>query len=260
MFMMWITFSVLPWLSPRIPPFLGYFLCRSSRDWLGVDTCRLDDDGLFNIPRGNVVFNLFRMVGGLISLVAFMSSILNAGLVVMHEIFPSIVFQNDRLAQLGLAARNCTFSDHAQILRQYRELQILNIMFNKIYQRDYFVFCMGTVILVMVANGYSVITMRMHHISGIFVMLGFYLTFMEYIILITLFRMASKVWSNSIEFAWSWKRNDRLAKLRLTRRYGKCLQPLKVKMGSTNFVELNTPFLFFSFCMEQTISLVLLNQ
>jgi hypothetical protein len=198
------------------------------------------------------------MVGGLISLVAFMSSILNAGLVVMHEIFPSIVFQNDRLAQLGLAARNCTFSNPVQIIRKYRELQVLNIMFNKIYQRDYFVFCMGTVILVVVADGYSVITM--HHISGIFVMLGFCMTFMEYIILITLFRMASKVWSNSVEFAWSWNRNERASRMRLMRRYGKSLQPLKVKIGSTNFVELNTPFVFFSFCMEQTISLVLLNQ
>jgi hypothetical protein len=258
LFILLIVFPVLPLLSPRIPPFVGYFLCRSSRDWLGVDTCRLDDDGMFNIPRGNVVFNLFRIVGCLISL-AFTSSILNAPLVSLYEVFPSIVFQNDRLGQLRVAARNPrTFSNPVQIIRKYRELQILNIMFNKIYQREYFVFCMGIITLVVIANGYFAITM--HNFSGIFVMLGIYMTFMEYIILIILFRMASKVWSNSVEFAWSWKRNDRASRMRLMRRYGKSLQPLKVKIGSTNFVELNTPFVFFSFCMEQTISLVLLNQ
>jgi hypothetical protein len=259
MFLTWIALSVLPWLSPRIPPFLGYFLCRSSRDWLGVDTCHLDDDGLINVTMGNVVSNLFRIVGGLISLVVFTSSTLNGLLVAMYEVFPSIVFQNARLAILRVAASNPrTLSNPVQIIRKYRELQILNIMFNNIYQRDYFLYCMGTGILVVVANGYFILTM--HHISGIFVMLGICMTFMEYIILITLLRMASKVWSNSIEFVWSWKRNDGLSTKRLTRRYGKSLQVLKVKMGSTNFVELNTPFVFFSFCMEQTISLVLLNQ
>jgi hypothetical protein len=122
-FLTWIALSVLPWLSPRIPPFLAYFLCRSSRDWLGVDTCHLDDDGLLNVTRGNVVSNLFRIVGGLISLVVFTSSTLNAPLVTMYEVFPSIVFQNDRLAQLRMAASNPrTLSNPVQIIRKYREL------------------------------------------------------------------------------------------------------------------------------------------
>jgi hypothetical protein len=61
---------------------------------------------------------------------------------------------------------------------------LLNIMFNRIYQRDYFVFCIGTVLQLLIKNDSFVITML--RISPIFVMLGFYITFMEHIILITL--------------------------------------------------------------------------
>jgi hypothetical protein len=41
---------------------------------------------------------------------------------------------------------------------------------------------------------------------------------------------------------------------------GASLQHLKIKIGSSNFVERNTPFILVSFCVEQTITLVLLNK
>jgi hypothetical protein len=83
---------------------------------------------------------------------------------------------------------------------------------------------------------------------------------MEYFLIVVMFSMASKVWSQSVEFVWCWKRNDELARKPLTRRYGKSLQNLKVQIGSTNFVEQNTPFVFFSFCVEQTVGLVLMQK
>jgi hypothetical protein len=66
--------------------------------------------------------------------------------------------------------------------------------------------------------------------------------------------MASKVWSNSHEFVCGWKRNDRLSAKAITRRYGKSMQALKVKIGSTNFVEQNTPFLFISFVCSKPLA------
>jgi hypothetical protein len=260
-FMIWITLSLLPLLSPGIPPFVGYFLCKSSHKWLGLDVCGLlddDADGMFNnILRGNIGFNIFRIVGCFISLAAFGTSSFNVVLVGMYETFPSLMFQNDRLDQLQIEARNCTCTNIKTILK-YRELQILNVMFNSIYQWDFFAFVMGTILLLLIANGYFLISM--HQIPTIFLIFGIYVTFMQYMASILLFSVASNVWSNSSEFVCGWSKDGRLSTKPLTRKYRKSLQILKVKIGSTNFVELNTPFVFFSFCIEQTINLVLLNK
>jgi hypothetical protein len=254
-----MTFCVLAFLSPRIPPFVGYFLCRTSLDWWSnEDICGLNDDGPFRIIRGNVLFNVFRMIGGCASIAVFRSSAYNVIHIAFFEIFPIIVFQNDRLADIHRAVTNCTFSKHAPLMHKYRQLQILNIMFNQIYQMECFAVGMSTFAVLLITSGYFAITMP--HLPPLFFSLGVYTTLMEYVFGIALYCMASKVWSNSHEFVCGWKRNDRLSAKALTRRYGKSMQALKVKIGSTNFVEQNIPFLFISFCVQQTISLMLLKK
>jgi hypothetical protein len=255
-----MTFCALAIFSPRIPPFFGYFLCRSSRDWWwsGEDICGLNDDGLFNIIGGNVFLNVFRIVGGCTSFIFLTTSANNPILMGFYEIFPSILFQNDQLAQIQKTVKDCRFPNHASLVLKYRQLQVLNSMFNRIYQREFFALGMSTLVLLVITNGYFVITMP--HLPPLFFMIGIYTILMEYLSLLTLFCMASKVWSNSVDLEYSWRRNDLLSARALTRRYGKSLHPLKVKIGAVNFVELNTPFVFFSFCIQQTISLMLLKE
>jgi hypothetical protein len=119
-----ITFCALAFLSPRIPPFVGYFFCRSSLDWWsGGDICGLNDDGQFNIMRGNVLFNVFRVIGGCTSIVVYTTSAYNVVHIGFFEIFPSILFQNDRLAEIQRAVKNCTFSNHAPLIHKYRAFQ-----------------------------------------------------------------------------------------------------------------------------------------
>jgi hypothetical protein len=256
-----MTSCALAFFSPRIPPFLGYFLCRSSLDWWllsGEDICGLNDDGLFNIMGGNVLFNVFRIVGGCTSFIFFTTSVLNLVLMAFYEVFPSILFQNDQLAQIQMAVKGCTFPNHASLILKYRQLQVLNIMFNKIYETKFFEFGMSASVLLVISNGYFVLTMP--HLPPLFLMLLAYTILMEYLCVITLFCMASRVWSRSVELEHNWRKNDLLFGKSLTRRYGKSLHPLKVKIGSVNFVELNTPFVFLSFCIQQTISLMLLKE
>jgi hypothetical protein len=255
-----MTFCALAIFSPRIPPFVGYFLCRSSLDWWwsGGDICGLNDDGLFNIIGGNVFLNVFRIVGGCTSFIFLTTSANNPILMGFYEIFPSILFQNDQLAQIQKTVKDCRFPNHASLVLKYRQLQVLNSMFNRIYQREFFALGMSTLVLLVITNGYFVITMP--HLPPLLFMIGIYTILMEYLSLLTLFCMASKVWSNSVDLEYSWRRNDLLSARALTRRYGKSLHPLKVKIGAVNFVELNTPFVFFSFCIQQTISLMLLKE
>jgi hypothetical protein len=258
-YMLGFIFPIAALLTPRIPPFFGYFFCRSALDLVGEDLCGIQDE-TFHIPDilGNIAVNIFRVLGALMTFVTYLVVFWNATLVVMYEAFPSVLFQKNCLRQFRIEASRCAFADHAPLVLKHRQLQVLNTMFNNIYSRDLFAICMASVLLVVIPSGYFILTM--HTSSPLASLAGTYITFTEYAVLTVMFSMAGKVWSESVEFKWAWKRNEQLAKKRLTRKYGKSLQDLKVKIGSTNFVEENTPFVFFSFCVEQTVNLVLMQK
>jgi hypothetical protein len=252
-----LTFCCLSFFAPRIPPLFSYFFCRSAIDWLKLDPCRMKDT---NIPefRGNVTLNIIRVIGVLTTFVTYGSGLWNAAIVVVYEVFPSIQFQKNCLRQFQVEVSHCRFAYHSRIIHKYRQLQVLNIMFNDIYKRDYFALCMASGLLVAIPSGYFLLTV--HNITPLLLVGGVYITVMAYIMAVVMFSMASKVWTQSEEFVSCWRRNDDLGRKALTRKYGKSLQNLKVKIGSTNFVEQNTPFVFFSFCVEQTVSLVLMQK
>jgi hypothetical protein len=131
-------------------------------------------------------------------------------------------------------------------------------MFNNVYSRGLFEICVALFLLVVIPGGYFAVTMQ--STSPFPSIAGTYIILTAYASITVLFSMAGKIWSESVEFKWAWKRNDQLARNKLTRRYAMSFQDLKVKIGSTNFVERNTPFVLLSFCVEQTVSLLLMQK
>jgi hypothetical protein len=248
-------------LSPRIPPFFGYLLCRIGHDVeiLG-DPCQIG--GVLSI-RNLVSFkfidmtNIFRILSGCICVAIYASGMLASHLMTTYEVLPSLVFQKDCLVQFQAEISQAKFSDYKKTMGKYRQLQLLNIMFNEIYSKKYFGVVMAAIIMILVPTGYFVVTS--FHINQIMWISVFLITVVEYVIITTIFVMSSKIWNSSVNFRDAWRTNMRLSSRPLTRRYGASLQNLKIKIGSSNFVERNTPFVFVSFCVEQTISLVLLN-
>jgi hypothetical protein len=131
-------------------------------------------------------------------------------------------------------------------------------MFNNIYSRDVFEICMTIVLLGIIPSGFSVLTM---HSKSPWVSIAIaYTTLTEYVVLTIMFGMAGRIWSESVELNWAWKKNHQLAGKRISRRYSKSLKYIKVKIGSTNFFEKNTPLVFVSFCVQQTVNLVLMQK
>jgi hypothetical protein len=179
-------------------------------------------------------------------------------LVVMYEAYPCVIFQKKCLRQFRIETDHCGFTDHARIVLKHRKLQILNIMFNNIYSKDLFEICMALFLLVLIPGGYFAVTIQ--STSQFASIACSYIILTGYATITVLFSMAGKVWSESVEFKGAWKRNDQLNRKQLSRRYAKSFQDLKVKIGSTNFVERNTPFVFLSFCVEQTVNLFLMQK
>jgi hypothetical protein len=256
---------IVPLLSPRIPPFVGYFFCQVSHHGFfgGRDICGLEEDDIIqsilsSLKIDLVSLNIFRLLGLIASILLITPSVWNAVLTIVYEILPSLLFQKQCLKQINERARLCRPQNFVVILRKYKELQILNIMFNEIYKRDHFLIGCGLFLLVVVATGFLLLTM--YNVHFIVVFIASYALITEYAILLAMFTMASTVWSNSEQFKLNCRQNSRLNRVRLIRKRYKCLQNLKIKIGDSNFVEQNTPFVYISCCIEQTISLVLLQK
>jgi hypothetical protein len=245
-------------LSPRIPPLFGYFFYRSAVDLFSYDPCGIQEE-MFYIPGvfGKLAVNTFLVVGAFIALITCATNFWSGVLVVMYEAYPSVLFQRKCIRQFGMGASHCAFTDHARIVLKHRKLQILNILFNDIYSRDLFTICMALFLLVVIPGGYFAVTMQ--STSQFSSITGTYIILTAYASITVLLSMAGKIWSESVELQWAWKRNDQLARNKLTRRYAKSFQDLKVKIGCTNFVEKNTPFVLLSFCVEQTVGLLLMH-
>jgi hypothetical protein len=229
-------------------------------DLLGDDPCRLNDELLFNIAniRGNFILNAFRVIGAFVTFTVYASGVWTAVIVVMYEALPSIMFQYNCLRQFRREVSRYALPNYLPIVLKHRQLQVLNIMFNNIYSRDLFAICMASALLIVIPAGYFMLAM--HSTSTLVSTAGIYITLTEYAGLTVIFSMAGKLWSESVECKWAWKANGQQKRKHICAKYGKSLQDLKVKIGSCNFVEKNTPFVFVSFCIEQTVNLVLMGK
>jgi hypothetical protein len=249
-------------VSPRIPPFFGYFLCRIGHDveLLG-DPCQIRGELSFqNLVSFRFwdVTTVFRILNGCVCFVIYIPGLYMVYIMTIYEVLPSLIFQNNCLSRFQAEVIHSKFSNYRTTMGKYKQVHLLNKMFNEIYGRYYFAGAMAAVMAMMIPSGYLLVTS--YHLNQLVMIAVVFLTFMEYVLFTTIFIMASKVWNASVQFRYAWKKNPRLSSRPLTRRYGASLQNLKIQIGSSNFVERNTPFVLVSFCVEQTIALVLLNK
>jgi hypothetical protein len=180
----------------------------------------------------------------------------------MYEVFPSLIFQTECLLQFGRDARHSSHENQPTLILNYRSTQLLNNLFNSLYSTGFFAICIGIGTVEVIMCGYVLITTIQTYYSSqlIVACIGSCIVIMEYLLITIVLSMASKVWTASVAFRSAWKTNHRLASKRIGRMCARAMPNLKVKIGCTNFVERNTPFILFAFCVEQTISLVLLNK
>jgi hypothetical protein len=246
-------------LIPRIPPFFGYFLCRLGYDLQALgDPCHIRGElTIQQLVPFNYTTTIVGILSGCICLAIYTTGTHGAQLMSTYEVLPSLIFQKDCISQFQAEITRAKLSDYKKTMGKYRQLQLLNMMFNEIYSRNYFILVMAAFIMGVIPSGYLLITS--YHINQLVLIALVFITIMEYAIMTTVFIIASKVWTASVNYRYAWRNNTRLCSRPLTRRYGASLQNLKIKIGSSNFVEQNTPFVFLSFCIEQTITLVLLN-
>jgi hypothetical protein len=257
-----IIMVVIPILSPGIPPFLGYLLCAVIQN-LGFtqkELCGpLNGGEILWIPDlSDSSVQLLRLIGGFMSFIVYVPTMRSGMYTVAFELLPSLMLFKEALAQFTEEAKNVLNIPHQSgitLMRKYKELQILTIMFNEIYQVDFFAKVVSCGILIIVSSGFFVIST--YHVNPIVVAIGPLIVLTKYVLLTVIFSLASKVWTSSAEFKSALIRNNAVMKRSLSKDE-KSLQNLKIMVGSSNFIDRNTPFTLVSFCIEQTFSLLLM--
>jgi hypothetical protein len=256
-----VAMILVPILSPRIPPFVGYFFCQLlslQKDICGMRSFVLKDLLSFTLLD---VKTLLRVMNGCLSMLIYIPGCWSGNQMAIYEVLPNLLFQNESLVRLKENVKNSrrALSNTNQLTKKYRQLQVINIVFNDIFRRDFFATVMIGAVLTIVSCGFFLLT-SFHHVHPFVLIILAFTTLMEYCITFTIFVVASNVWTESESIRWAWRKNERFSKSPVAKRVGESFRNLKIEIGRTNFVERNTPFVFLSFCIEQTISLVLLNK
>jgi hypothetical protein len=251
---------IVPLIDIRIPPFLGYFFCRSIYVTLSQDPCcSIEPDcssstsSLYNV----LIQIIIRLFSGTISALFIISTVWGCVQMVVYEVFLSLIFFKCCLIQINELIMNTSFLRFSGIwLKQLRELQLLNQAFNNIYQVGVFAVYVTAVILLSILSGSFLL--KTYRDSIIFFLFSFGVTVACYSLLGILLTFASHVWTTSDKIQISWKQNPRLMKNPISRRTRLSVRNMKIKIGSCNFIERMTPLVIISFCVEQTVTVILL--
>jgi len=145
----------------------------------------------------------------------------------------------------------------------YRQLQLLNRYFNGLQQEAMIFVVLILIPMTVIFGVYTLVEMG-SKISTPEFMFFFSSGFDGLVVIIVYFTVMSKVNSGAEDAKKFMRRNvtARISETKLrkwVRVYSKSLQPLRVCVGSVNYVDQLTPFTLLDFCVSQIVSLLLLN-
>jgi hypothetical protein len=251
--------TIIAFIDIRMPPFLGYFICRSVHITLSYDLCCLVDPDDCNSDLGNVIIRnvMIRLLSGTAASLFFTSLCWGAIQMFIYEVLLSLVFFNSCLKHLKDQIRNTgVLRFHNGIWVKYRQIQLLIQAFNRIYQTGVFAVYVAITMTLGISSGTFLV--KIYRDSFLLSLSAFVVAIICYFCLGVMLSFASLVWTGSDKMNVAWRQNPRLMRNSVTRRERMCMRNMKIKIGSVNFVERMTPLVVLSFCVEQTIMFVLL--
>jgi hypothetical protein len=201
------------------------------------------------------VYGLILVKSGItvIGAMAFTASSNQAYLIGMYETSYTCL-------KLRPAMKHCiktpSFTSLSQVVNEYKSLWILTSLFNSVYEFRFYVNLIGLVELTAIVGLYGTFNFPSDTLLMVpAVMMAVNLTIM--IAVTFMLTVASTVWIESMGLLENMRMRNkqpmRLVKMRI-----RSLPPLKIKIGSVNFIERMTPFVSLSFMMEHSISLIIM--
>jgi len=228
--------------EPCNPPYLGYFLCsyatQNANNAILINTLKYLNAFFFS--------SVYLFVMSSATLGLFLELIL--GVTSIKEMVNVLV--GSSLLQSHIKGGG-TFSNR---YKMYRNLQILTRMFNTCYQSSTFMSALVGGFSIIVLNGFMLIRMSSNH-SSVFLLHIIIGSSATYAGVAHLLRISSQVfiYSKSV-FAVDLTRNA------LQRKRINSIQPMVIKMGSSNYVDRLTCIVFGSNVIETIVSYALVSK
>jgi len=241
------SFAMLPFsfIFVKLPPFPGYVFYRSCETLAELSKCE-DPINIF----------LMRIFSSSASFIAmFAQSVL--GITVLFEILMYLVSIISFTKSLVTPSSSQSMSWTTLVaLRKYQQLRILDIAFNSIYAKPMLA-TLAVVQILAIVIGYCIL--KLHKLYSSIEISGFVIVALNiYVVVTVILTLAGKVLFHSKEVNAQLKNNAGRSCNPFLRKLSGSLKPLKVMLGSVNFVDSSTPLIVMSFCVEQTISLTLM--
>jgi hypothetical protein len=169
-------------------------------------------------------------------------------LVVIYEVVPSL---------LAISCFTASLTRNKSSMSKFRQLQILVTIHNNVYNTLFYMNALVVSSAIATVGGYLVIR---HHSKFPSMIIGVISisTVIIYIIMLTDWTVTGKVNSLSRTVLSEWKACYSIMKDPAQRRIVHSCPYLKVMIGSAGFATRISPALVLSFCVEQTVSLLLM--
>jgi hypothetical protein len=231
-----------------IPPSMGYLI-----RWI-IETTSSGQTP----AQTHWIVKMFGGVGAVQSTIALITGFVSANAVFIYEVLLSLVSVHSAIMSLPMQVdAGKERAGLKDIMIKYRKAQIVVNIFNSLHSHVIFVIVLGCGLVLLVFNGYILIKQRdLFHplILGCIL----WLVFFAYVCVWSLLVAAGKIHSSSEAYIQSLSSDSNTLKNRVARRSVRSLQPMKIKVGSVNFVDRLTPLVLVLYCVEQTISLSLI--
>jgi hypothetical protein len=183
--------------------------------------------------------------------VTLTTTFLSSVLIAIYEVFPPLLTVNNLTISLSRLGPN------KSSISKFRQLQILVTIHNNIYSILFYVNVLGVSNAIVTVGGYLVIGLHSKFLLIVIAVVAI-ATAIGYIIIGIDWTVTGKVNSVSQTVLNKWKASYIIMKNPAQRRTAYSCPALKVRIGSVGFVTRITPILALSFCIQQTLSILLI--
>jgi hypothetical protein len=237
-----------------LPPYTGYLILQL------VNEVRCSNSSVYVMQTSCIPSELSGFISffsGTFAIVSFISTSNSAVLIVVTEVFIGVLTIEKFIQRIMGGLTQATKS--SSNIKKIRELRIMVQSYNDLYENLLYSYGFAIADIVIIVFGYCAVKLW-KEISILGVVTFFILMTAGLLVTCLSLTAAGKVWIGSESLIQRLKVDSRMQKNRLFRKRLASIAPLKIKIGSVNFVDRATAGVYLSFTVQQIGSLTMLNK
>jgi hypothetical protein len=239
--------------SLLLPPYTGYLILKLLNE-VFCSNCSIHVLATSYSPMEWSSF--IRFFSGTFAFVSLNSATNSTVLIAINEVLIGVLTIHNFLQCIlgGLAQATKTSSN----IKKLTELRLMVQLYNDLYQNLVYSYGFAIADIVIIVFGYCAVKLWTK-VSVLGVVIFVLIVIAGLVVIFISYTAAGTVWVGSESFIQRLKYDFRMQKNPLFRKQVASIAPLKIKIGSVNFVDRATAGVYLSFTVQQIGSLTMLN-